>query len=257
MQQLSIVIVCKNEAPIIGTTLQSLQGLTDDIVIYDNGSTDGTQELVQIFPGRLYEGSWEGFGKTKNKAIALAKHDWILNLDADEALDEQLKDSIKQAEPQNDKTVYEMAFRNFFGSKPLKHGEWGTDYHIRLFNRKEVQWNEAAVHESLLLPAGTTLKRLKGSILHYTLRDIDSYRKKTQQYAELSAKKYYEQGKTASWFKLHVSPAFSFIRNYIFKLGFLDGREGYQSAKMTAWYTSLKYRKLKELNGQRAMGNRQ
>src|SRR5688572_13531799 len=145
MQQLSIVIVCKNEAAIIGRTLQSLQGLTDDIVVYDNGSSDGTQELVKQFPARLYEGSWEGFGRTKNKAIALAKHDWILNLDADEAVDAELKRSLQQLEPGNSDTLYEMSFKNFFGSKVLKHGEWGTDHHIRLFNRQSVQWNEAAV----------------------------------------------------------------------------------------------------------------
>ncbi|HUR66067.1 MAG TPA: glycosyltransferase family 2 protein [Chitinophagaceae bacterium] len=250
MQQLSVVIVCKNEAAIIGTTLQSLQGLTDDIVVYDNGSTDGTQELVKQFPVRIYEGTWEGFGKTKNKAIAQARYDWILNIDADETIDEELKRSLKQVQPENEKTVYEMAFSNFFGSKPLKHGEWGTDYHIRLFNRRAVQWNESAVHESLVLPAGVIIKRLKGNVLHYTLRDIDSYRQKMEHYAELSARKYHEQGRSANWFKLHLSPGFSFIRNYIFKLGFLDGREGYSSAKMTAWYTRLKYKKLKELNAE-------
>ena len=83
MQPLSVVIICKNEADIIGTSLQSLEGITDDIIVYDSGSTDGTRETARKFPVQLHEGSWEGFGKTKTKAIRLAKYDWILSLDAD------------------------------------------------------------------------------------------------------------------------------------------------------------------------------
>lgn len=247
MHPLSIVIVCKNEAAVIAATLDSLQGLSDDVVIYDNGSTDGTQQLVKQFNVRLYEGSWEGFGKTKGKALALAKHDWVLFLDADEAVDEELKQSLINWQPQAETTVYEMAFKNFFKDKPLKYGEWGTDYHVRLFNRKAVQWDEAPVHEQLLLPAGSVTKRMKGYILHRTLKSIDDYKRKMEQYAALGAEKYFRQGKKATWVKRKLSPLVSFAGNYFLKMGFLDGKEGYISAKMTARYTALKYAKLKEM----------
>src|SRR6186997_941348 len=98
MQKLSVVIVCKNEADIIGRTLQSLQGLTDNIVLYDNGSSDTTMEIAKQFNVQLYQGSWEGYGKTKRTAISLAKYDWILNLDADETPDEELKRSLQAVE---------------------------------------------------------------------------------------------------------------------------------------------------------------
>jgi glycosyltransferase involved in cell wall biosynthesis len=248
MQQLSVVIICKNEEGVIGQTLQSLEGLSDDIIVYDNGSTDNTIELVSKFNVQLHRGKWEGFGKTKNKAIAIAKYDWILSLDADEAVDEELKRSLLQWQPGNDTTVYELAFKNYFGNKYIKHGEWGRDHHIRFFNRKKVGWNDAAVHESLLIPSGAATKRIKGFIIHRTLRNLNEYKEKLQGYAMLGAEKYYKQGKKANWLKLNLSPFFTFANYYFIKLGFLDGREGYILARMTARYTYLKYERLKELN---------
>ncbi len=247
MQPFSVVIVCKNEAPVIGLTLQSLQGLTDDMVVYDNGSTDGTQEIVKSFAAKLTEGSWEGFGKTKGRALSLARHDWVLFLDADEAVDPELYDSLQQWQAPSVPTVYEMAFRNYFKEKPLRFGEWGTDYHVRLFNRKQVNWDEAPVHEQLIIPEGTVTVRLKGFILHRTLRSVEAYQKKMEQYARLGAEKYYRQGKRSGWLKRFFSPVFSFMSSYIFKLGFLDGKEGYQSARILAGYTAKKYKLLEEM----------
>src|SRR5258705_9470678 len=140
MQRLSVVIVCKNGAGVIGETIKSFSGLTDDILVYDNGSTDNTTVIVKQSNARLVEGSWEGFGKTKNKANALAKYEWILSLDADEAIDEELKQNILQQNLADGRKVFEFKFKNFLGSKWLRFGEWGYDKHIRLFNRMKVKW---------------------------------------------------------------------------------------------------------------------
>lgn len=247
MQSISIVIICKNEAAVIGATLQSLQGLTDDVIVYDNGSTDNTTEIARQFNVNVHQGSWEGFGKTKTKANKLAKHDWILSLDADENIDEELRQSLLAFEPDSESTVYDLRFKNFLGSKLLKYGEWGNDRHIRLFNRKTVHWNTEPVHETLILPGNVNVKKLKGAILHQTMKDIQEYAQKMVHYAMLSADKYYQQEKKASWFKIRMSPGFNFLNYYIFKLGFLDGHEGYVCAKMTAHYTFLKYARLREL----------
>ena len=247
MYSFSVVIVCKNEAAVIGQTLESLQGLTDDTLVYDNGSTDGTQEIVRRFAVKLVEGSWEGFGKTKRKALALAQYDWVLFLDADEAVDPILKQSLLQWQVPQQPTVYEMAFRNYFKDKPLRFGEWGTDYHVRLFNRRQVAWDEAPVHEQLQIPEGTARLRMKGFILHRTLQSVEAYQKKMENYARLGAEKYYRQGKRSGWLKRFFSPAFSFLSSYIFKLGFLDGKEGFQSARIIAAYTARKYKLLQEM----------
>jgi len=250
MQTLSVVIICKNEEDIIGRTLQSLQGLTDDIIVYDNGSTDNTVEIIKQFNVRLHQGAWEGFGKTKRKAITLAKYDWILSLDADEAIDEQLKNSVLQLTFDDEKTVYDLSFKNFFGDTVLKFGEWGGDKHIRLFNRKAVNWNDAPVHETLEIPKGILIKKLNGFVLHHTVKSIKDYSLKTVNYAMLNAEKYHQQGRKATWFKIRLSPGFTFLNYYIIKLGFLDGYTGYLCAKMTAYYTFLKYTRLKELQNQ-------
>jgi len=247
MQSLSVVIICKNEAGIIGQTLQSLEGLCDDIIVYDNGSTDNTIELVKKFNVQLHAGNWEGFGKTKNKAIALAKHDWILSLDADEAVDETLKSSLLALQLSDEKVVYELKYKNFLGKKHLRYGEWGSDKHIRLFNRKTVSWDDAAVHEELVIPEFKKIMKLKGYVLHHTMADINDYASKMVRYAMLNAEKYHRLRIKSSFFKIRVAPGLTFFNYFILKLGFLDGYAGYVCARMTSWYTFLKYARLREL----------
>ncbi len=256
MFQFSVVIVCKNEEAIIGKTLQALQGFPD-IVVYDNGSTDKTIEIVRTFPVTVEQGAWEGFGKTKNKANSFAKYDWILSLDADEMPDEELKKELTGLDPANEKAVYKIRFKNFLGTKWIRYGEWGFDKHIRLFNRKQVKWNEAEVHEQLIFPQDEIVKWLNGYVLHYTMKDEADYKIKMENYARLNAEKYFRQGKKPSRLKQWLSPVFSFIQNYIFKLGFLDGKAGLTCAGMTARYTFWKYRKLNEISRQSAVDSSQ
>lgn len=247
MSSISVVIICRNESAVIGKTLQSLQGLTDDIIVYDNGSSDNTMQIVKQFPVTLHQGSWEGFGKTKSKANQLAKYNWILSLDADESIDDQLKHTLLGMKLDNPKEVFDIHFRNFIGNKYLRYGEWGRDHHIRLFNRNEVKWDEAPVHENLVLSPGVVVKRIKGHVLHQTVKDMEDYGNKMVHYAMLNAQKYFQQGKKSTWLKIRLSPGFTFVNYYILKLGFLDGHEGYVCARMTAWYTFLKYARLREL----------
>jgi glycosyltransferase involved in cell wall biosynthesis len=245
--QLSIVIICKNEKGNIERVLQSVVGVTSDIVIYDSGSTDGTLVLLQSYPVRLHQGEWMGFGKTKQHATSLALHDWVLSIDADEALDEDLQQTLKRLTFDNDNTVYQIRRKNFLGDKHLRWGEWGSDKLARLFNRQKVTWDNAIVHEQLQVPATAKLTLLDGHILHRTMKDTVEYSNKMVSYALLNAEKYYQHGKRATWIKRFVAPSFSFIKHYVFQLGFLDGWEGLLSARMTSFYTSLKYARLHEL----------
>jgi hypothetical protein len=133
------------------------------------------------------------------------------------------------------------------GNKHLRWGEWGGDKHIRLFNRQVVKWDEAIIHESLQIPPTATVVQLKGHVLHRTMKDTVEYSQKMVNYALLNAEKYHRQGKRATWLKRFLAPPFSFFKYYIFQLGFLDGWEGLLSARMTAFYTFLKYARLHEL----------
>lgn len=244
----SIVIVCKNEAGVIQHLLDSAQAVTDDIIVYDNGSTDGTIAIAQQYKNvRLHQGTWEGFGKTKQTATALAKWDWILSLDADEALDETLQKALQQLSLDDPDIAYNIRFKNFLGPAYLKWGEWGFDTHIRLFHRARVGWNDAQVHEQLQFPKNIKIKTLHGYVLHRTVKDLTDYSRKVVHYALLNAEKYFANGKQATFLKRFIAPPFTFLKFYIFMLGFLDGWTGFICARMTAYYTFLKYARLHEL----------
>jgi glycosyltransferase involved in cell wall biosynthesis len=248
MTPISVVIIARNEAHIISRTLQSVHTLTDDIVVIDSGSTDGTQQLCRDNKATVIETGWDGFGPNKNKGIAAAKYDWILSIDSDEMPDEELLASLSSISFGDTDAVYNIRFKTFLGNKLIRFGEWGKDAHIRLFNRTTVSWNNAAVHEQLVIHANTSVKNLKGYILHYTMKDLADYASKMTRYALLNAQGNFQKGKKAVWVKRNLSHRFSFFRNYFLKLGFLDGIEGYWIARMTSYYTFLKYARLHELN---------
>ena len=245
---LSVVIITKNEAHIIEKVLQSLQGVSNDVIIVDSGSTDGTQAIGKKFNATIIETGWDGYGANKNKGNAGAANDWIFSLDADEAIDEELKQALQQIDFTDEKFIYEVKRKNFFCNKPIHYGEWAGDKAIRLFNRKVASWNDAAVHENLVFSNDTKVVLLKGSLLHYTVNNVEDYLEKTERYAKLSAKKYFEQGKKTNYFKIYFAPLFTFLQHYVFRLGFLDGRLGFFIAKTTARYTYLKYYYLKQMN---------
>lgn len=244
---ISVVIITKNEAHIIEKTLQSLQGTFDDIIVVDSGSTDDTISICKKYHARIIETSWDGYGANKNKGIDIAKNDWILSLDADEVPDPELKKSMVQVPLINDEVVFNIRFKNFFCAKLIRFGEWGFDSHVRIFNRKKVRWNDAAVHEKLILPNNYIISVIEGYILHYTVQSRQEFVKKITTYARMNANKYAASGKKSNFIKQYVSPVFSFVRNYIFRLGFLDGMEGFIIAKYNAYYTFLKYKYLSEM----------
>ncbi len=246
--QISTVIICRNEAHIIGKTIAAAFQFTDDVVVVDSGSTDGTQQLVAATGALLLEAGWEGYGSNKNKGVAMAKYDWILSIDADEIVDDILAKQLQTLTLTDQTIVYNILFRVFLGNTMIRYGEWANDSHIRLYHRKQAGWNKASVHEALQLPDSVKVITLEGYIHHYTSKDIHDFSLKTVNYAMLNALKYHQQGKKAGWVKCHAAATFSFIKNYFFRLGFLDGEAGFMVAKMNACYTWLKYVRLRELN---------
>jgi len=245
---ISVVIITKNEAHIIANTLNSLQPLISDVVVVDSGSTDDTVNICRRYKATVIETDWAGYGINKNKGIAAARYDWILSLDADEAVDDELKHSLQQLSLQDENEVFNIRFKNFFCNKWIRFGEWGFDKHIRLFNRNQVQWNNVEVHENLVFPNDVRVTLLKGHILHYTVHSRQEYAEKMNGYARMNAKKYFDAGKRAGFLKRFFSPVFSFLQHYILRLGFLDGKEGFIIARTTSLYTYQKYHYLKVLN---------
>ena len=247
---ISVVIICKNGSAHIEDTLASVQGISNEILLYDSGSNDNSIQKAKEYGATIAYGSWEGYGRNRYKASQLAKYDWILMIDTDEVIDEELKAAILNIDLSEEHIVYNIRYKNFYGTKEIRFGEWGNDSHIRMANRKMVHIDQEIVHEKLFLQPGLSIRTLNGLIHHYTVNNSIDYARKMIEYASLSAEKYKSQGRHASVVKIYFSPLFAFLQNYFFKLGFLDGWKGFVCATMTAWYTFMKYTKLKELEKQ-------
>jgi glycosyltransferase involved in cell wall biosynthesis len=243
----SVVIITKNEAAIIGQCVAAAKRITDDVIVIDNGSDDSTVDIALTAGCRVYYEKWHGYGTNKNNGSALARYDWILSLDADEVPDEQLITAIKNLQTvNNNNTMYDIRFRAYFGTKPVRFGTWGRDHHIRLFNRTYTSWTEPLVHENLIKPANTVIQKLPGFIHHYSVKSTEQYRAKTMHYARLNARNYLRAGKKTTAVKLYLAPIYHFLKNYIFLLGILDGRRGLLIASIMAQHTRLKYRCLRQ-----------
>lgn len=251
---LSIVIICKNGERGLPETLLSVKDLGNDILVYDSGSSDASIQIAMDFGARVVKGIWEGYGRTRYKAAQLATNNWILMVDTDEVLDEELKSAIRMLDLEKENFVYNIRYKNFYGKKLIRNGEWGNDSHIRMANRNAVYSDQEIVHEKLFLQHGLVIKTLPGYILHYTAHNSIEYAQKMIEYARLCAEKYHRQQKHSSFINIFFAPLFSFIQNYFFKLGFLDGWEGFCCARMSAWYTFLKYAHLREIQQIRKTG---
>lgn len=243
----SVVIICKNAAPTIKQNIHSAQKLTEDVVVVDSGSSDGTQQIVQTTGARLVSTPWLGYGATKNRGNAEARHQWILSLDADEELSEDLIASIRTIDFADTHTVYAVRRLNYFGGQPIHFGEWRNDWVKRLFHKGVVSWDAAPVHENLITPPSVVIKKLEGVLHHYTASNIEAYEQKLDRYAGLMAERYYNRGKRPSMMQLYASPAFSFMKYYLFQLGMLDRGPGFQIARAHALYTYKKYKRLQTL----------
>ncbi|WP_259068657.1 glycosyltransferase family 2 protein [Mucilaginibacter sp. X4EP1] len=245
MVPVSIVIIARNKADILARNIANARLITDDIVVIDS---DGSAVNEGDTPGlRILKKEWDGYGANKNKGVEAAKYDWILSIDADELADDELVASLHQLKYDDAGIVYDIKFRSYFGGKQIRFGSWGRDHHIRLFNRKQVRWSETIVHETLILRPGITVKKIDGHMNHFSVNNAAEYERKGSYYARLSARKYFDNGRKSTITKLYLSPIFGFIKNYIFFLGFLDGREGWDIAKITVKNTWRKYHYLSQL----------
>ena len=251
---LSVVIIARNEERRIGDCIDSVRSLTDDIVVVDSGSTDRTCEVAESHGARVVYHAWEGYSEQKNFGNGLAKHDWIFSLDADERVSVKLADSFRReltAGPSCD--AYRFRFKNFFVGKPVRFGAWNPESHVRLFDRRKFSWNSDDVHEGLQGAADCRVGNLEGVVLHFTIEERAQLAKKTELYASLFAQKVRQRKKSVSWAKIWLNPAWRFFRDYIVRLGLLDGAAGWKIAFEAARYTHLKYSRASDVSaGHRA-----
>jgi glycosyltransferase involved in cell wall biosynthesis len=245
---ISVVIITFNEENKIRKTIEAVSLLTDDIIVIDSFSTDSTPDICRALHVTFIQQAWSGYGKQKNTGHLHAKYDWILSIDADEVVSTELLNELKNMRPSSPLQLFNIPFKTYFCDHLIRFGGWNPQSHIRLFNKKYTSWDSLAVHETLAYPPNYQIITLKGTILHYSYDSIEDYISKSEKYTNLFAERLHAQNVKSNWIKLHLSPAFTFIKEYLLKLGFLDGLIGFQIARLNYNYTKMKYTKLKQLN---------
>lgn len=247
MVQLSVVIITFNEQHNIGRCIDSVAGIADEIIILDSFSTDNTAALARSKGAVVHQQSFAGYVEQKNKALALASCTHVLCLDADEAVDAQLKASIIQAKEQFVHTGYTMNRCTQYCGRFIRHGSWYPDKKLRLFRKDAGAWGGDNPHDKVALMTGSTVQHLKGDILHYSYHTIEEHVAQNNKFSSISAEALYARGKKTNGLKIFFKPLWAFIHGYILKAGFLDGFYGFVIAINVAHLTFLKYTKLNQL----------
>lgn len=242
----SAVVITLNEAENIAACLQPLLAVTDDVVVVDSRSTDATVQIATKLGARVVSVDWQGYSQTKNYANSLARYDWILSIDADEVVSPELQASLRHWQPRPQTVFLLDRFTNYCGTW-VRHSGWYPDWKIRLFDRREVHWTGAYVHEDLYLPPAVQQVKLEGKLFHYSYRNSEDHWARIEKYAQLSAAKLYHKGKKATLWKVWFSPVARFLRTYFLKRGFLDGKTGWILSARNFYLVRRKYRLLRAM----------
>lgn len=248
MDKVSGVVICFNEEKCIERCILSLQNVCDEIVILDSFSTDRTAEICRQLGVRFYQRKFEGYGLQKRAAVSLASFDFILSLDADEMLDEELTHSILRDKKRGFYPLYRLNRKTFYAGKWVRHCGWYPDRKIRLWNRNAAEWTPDSLHETVqALNQYEKAHDLPGHILHYSYPSESDHIRQIRNFAKEGALKLFKQGRKANFYHLYVKPVSKFIIMYFFRLGFLDGFMGLKICLRSAYGIHQKYLSLRNL----------
>ncbi|MCS7152166.1 MAG: glycosyltransferase family 2 protein [Endomicrobia bacterium] len=248
-EKLSVYIITYNEEKKIRDCLESIKW-ADEIVVVDSYSTDATVEICREYTDKIFYAKFEGFGKLRNLAVSYTSYDWVLSLDADERVSEELKDEIlSKLTTGPDADAYFIPRRSHFLGYWIRYSGWYPDYRQpQFFNKKKMKYeDEHLVHEGFKLNPGAKISFLKGHIIQFPFLTLDEFIKKMEKYSNLKAQQMFNERKKFTLIQLVIHPFICFIRMYIVKLGFLDGEVGFILALLYSYYTFIKYVRLWEL----------
>ena len=263
MEKLSVTIITYNEEKNIRDCLNSVKW-ADEIVVVDSFSTDKTIEICKEYTDRFYQNKWPGFVEQKNLSLNKASHNWVLSIDADERISDELGEEIKKllttplSPPSQggDKGEvfdgYHIPRKTFYVKKWILHCGWYPDYKIRLFKKDKGRWEGTggtAIHESVKVDGKTGY--LKGDILHYSFLSISSHLKTINSFTSISAMENLKKGKKAGILSILLRPSFNFFKMYILKRGFLDGLPGLIVSILSSYHVFIKYTKMWEMERQK------
>lgn len=248
MAKLTVTVITLNEAAHITDCLASV-AWADERLVVDSGSTDGTPDLARAAGARVIDRAWPGYAVQKNFAASEAAHDWILSLDADERVTPELTAEVRallESEAGPPKAGYRIPRVTWHLGRWIRHTDWYPDYQLRLYDRRRASWAARRVHESVEIELGDH-GYLAGDLQHYAYRDVAHHRETMERYTSLAAEDMHARGRRAGPVSVTLHPAAVFLRNYVLRAGFLDGRAGLIVSLMNAHYVYMKFAKLRAL----------
>lgn len=243
--QLSVTIITKNEEANIKRCLDSV-GFAHEIVVFDSGSDDGTVKICEAYGCKVFCVPWQGFGLTKQAAVAAASCDWVLSLDADEALSKPLQKRLETMDAPDSVHGFAIQRKTFYLGRLIRFSGWGKDAPLRLFRKKTGGFTPDIVHEKVVVKGKTGM--IRECIYHYSYPDLSTHLKKIDHYTRLGAETLDEKGKGAGPVTAVLHGMFKAFNMYVLKLGLLDGKEGFILAMISGFGVFIKYLKLWEYN---------
>ncbi|MBP7280636.1 MAG: glycosyltransferase family 2 protein [Leptospiraceae bacterium] len=250
---ISVCIITLNEEDNIGRCLSSLD-FADEIIIVDSGSTDNTLLIAENFPRiSFYFRQFDNYINQKNYCKSLARNEWILALDADEEISDQLKQEILSLTNESLKEFsgFFIPRLSFYMGKWIRHGGWYPNYQMRFFRKHKGEFSGFLVHETVFIEGKTS--HFKNPLSHYSYRNISDHLKFIDRYSELCAVEKFKKGKKSGVILAIIEAIWKFISMYFVRFGFLDGKVGLIIAILGSYYNFLKYIKLYEMNRKKSI----
>ncbi|GAA3949062.1 glycosyltransferase family 2 protein [Hymenobacter algoricola] len=248
MVSLSVVVITFNEEANIGRCLAAVAAVADEVLVVDSCSTDRTVEICRQYGARVVQHAFEGYVEQKNFATAQARHDYVLQLDADEVLTPELQQSIRAAKADWQHAGYTLARLTNYCGTWVRHGGWYPDRKLRLYDRRLGSWQGLLLHERYALVPGQTIGTLAGDALHYSYDSVEQHVSQLNRFTSIAAAELALRGRRrVTLFHLLLKPLWKFVHGYFFRLGWLDGFAGLCIAGISAWGVFLKFAKLRTL----------
>lgn len=252
--KISAVIITNNEEKRIADAIKSV-AWADELLVVDSESTDKTREIAESLGAKVLIKKWQGFSKQKQFAVENASNDWILSLDADEIISDELKNEIEKIKSKPKSEIadgYKIPRLNFYMNRPVRFGGWYPDWQLRLFDRRKGSWKEVLIHESVQIKPGSKIEKLKSDIFHYSIKNAAQHHKMIgERYAPLAARQMFETGKKTSQLKIFTVGFTTFLHNFLIKGGILDGFTGFCIARFAAHHAYLKHLILWEMQNKK------
>lgn len=246
--KLSAAIITFNEERNLERCLKSLEGIADEIIVVDSFSTDATRNIAERYGARFIEHAFEGHIQQKNYALDQTAGDWILSLDADEALDETLRASIRSFKALPSGTGYTMNRLTNYCGHWVRHCGWYPDTKLRLIRRGKARWAGVNPHDKLCLLNDERPVHLQGDILHYSYYTREDHLKQIEYFGNIAARELHERGVRVSLATVVLKVIAQFVKSYVIKAGFFDGSAGFTISRLSAFATWRKYQILRALN---------